>query len=226
MDLNKFIDYTNLKIDADSKDIAKLCKDAMKYGFETVCVFPCYVSLAKELLEGSNVNVSTVISYKNGMSTPKAKSYEAIDASEMGADEIGMFINLGALKDKDYDYVKGEIEEVRDSIDGKTLKVIVETHKLEEDELIKLIEICNETFVNYIELYNKKDHKEDSFKDIKIVNKHKNEVLEIKVSGGIKKEEEILKLIEDGATRIGVSKISKLIKDECHNCKDCDCKED
>lgn len=230
MDLNKYIDYTNLNIDAESKDIADLCRKAIKYGFETVCVLPCYVSLAKEMLEGTNVNVSTVISYPSGMSTPKTKAYEAIDAMEMGADEIGMFINLGAVKDKDYDYVKSEIEEVRDSIDGKTLKVIVVSHKLDKEELIKVTEICNDTFVNYIEIYNNKKHTEDSFKDIKIVNEHKSDVLEIKVSGSIKEEKEILELIEMGATRVGISKISKLIKEEKEehkcNCKNCDCKED
>lgn len=231
MDLNKYIDYTNLKIDAGAKDIEKLCKEAIKYGFEAVCVHPSYVTLAKELLEGTNVNVSTVISFKSGMSTPKTKAYEAIDASEMGADEIGMFINLGALKDRDYEYVKGEIEEVRDSIDGKVLKVIVVSHELDDDELIKITEICNETFVNYIEVYNKKKHTEDSFKAVKIINKYRNGVLEIKASGHIRKEEEILKLIENGVTRVGISKISKLIKEEkCENhecnCKHCDCEED
>ena len=230
MDLNKYIDYTNLNIDAESKDIADLCRKAIKYGFETVCVLPCYVSLAKEMLEGTNVNVSTVISYPSGMSTPKTKAYEAIDAMEMGDDEIGMFINLGAVKDKDYDYVKSDIEEGRDSIDGKTLKVIVVSHKLDKEELIKVTEICNDTFVNYIEIYNNKKHTEDSFKDIKIVNEHKSDVLEIKVSGSIKEEKEILELIEMGATRVGISKISKLIKEEKEehkcNCKNCDCKED
>jgi len=223
MDLNKYIDYTNLKNDATSRDVAKLCRKAMELGIETVCVHPCYVSLAKELLEGSNVSVSTVISAGSGMSSPKTKAYEAIDAVEMGADEIGMFINIGALKDKDYGFVKNEIEEVRDSIDGKVLKVIVETHELEEDEIIKITEICNETFVNYIEIYNNKKHTEDSFEAIKIVNKHKNDLLEIKVSGNIKYEEEFLRLIDLGATRIGMNKLSKIIKDEC-KCEDhCEC---
>lgn len=223
MDFNKHIDYTNLEIDATSKDIAKLCSKAIENGFEAVCVHPCYVTLAKEFLEGSNVNISTVISYKSGMSTPKTKSYEAIDASEMGADEIGLFVNIGALKDKDYDYVKGEIEEVRDSIDGKPLKVIVESQKIEEEELIKLTQICNETFINYIEIYNKKDHKEKTFKNIEIINKHKNNVLEIKASGCFK-EEDMLKLIEAGVTRIGIHKIAKNKKE--HHCEECNCKED
>lgn len=230
MDLNNYIEYTNLKNDATSEDIAKLCSDAMEYGIETVCVHPCYVTLAKELLEGSNVIVSTVVSANSGMSSPKTKAYEAIDAIEMGADEIGMFINIGALKDKDYDFVKKEIEEARDSIDGKVLKVIVETHELDKEEIIKITEICNETFVNYIEIYNNKKHTEDSFEDIKIVNEYKNDILEIKVSGHIKYEEEILKLIESGSTRIGMNKITKLFKHDCkckeHNCKcsDHDCK--
>jgi deoxyribose-phosphate aldolase len=146
---------------------------------------------------------------------------------EMGADEIGVFINIGALKDKDYEYVKGEIDEIRYSIPGKTLKIIVETHKLEEEELIKIVEICNETFVNYLEIYNTKKHTEDSFKDLNIINKYKGEVLEIKVSGNIKHEDEILRLIEDGVSKVGISKISSLVKEDCmHKCEDCDCKEE
>ena len=138
MEIGKYIDHTNLKMDATSKDIAKLCREAMEYNFETVCVHPCYVALAKELLEGSNVGVTTVIGFPLGMNTPKTKAYEAIDAIEEGADEIDMVINVGALKDKDYDYVKKEIEEIRDSIDGKVLKVIIETSLLTKDEIIKM----------------------------------------------------------------------------------------
>ena len=150
MEINKYIDHTNLKMEATSKDIAKLCREAMEYDFETVCIHPCYVALAKELLEGSNVGVCTVVGFPLGMNTPKTKVFEAIDAIEQGADEIDMVINVGALKDQDYDYVKKEIEEVRDSIDGRVLKVIIETSLLTEAEIIKMTEICNETFVNFI----------------------------------------------------------------------------
>ncbi len=205
MEIGKYIDHTNLKMDATSKDIAKLCSEAIEYGFETVCVHPYYVSLAKDLLKGTNIGVCTVIGFPLGMNTPKTKAFEAIDAVENGADEIDMVINVGALKDKDYDYVKSEIEEVRDSADGKTLKVIVETSLLTEEEIIKMTEICNETFVNFIKTSTGFGKRGASLEDIKIMAKHRNEVLEIKASGGIKTFDQMNELIEAGATRIGTS---------------------
>ena len=150
MEIGKYIDHTNLKMDATSKDIAKLCHEAIEYGFENVCVNPCYVALAKDMLKDTNIGVCTVVGFPLGATTPKVKSYEAIEACENGADEIDMVINVGALKDKDYDFIKKEIEEVRDCIDGKVLKVIIETSLLEDEEIIKMTEICNETFVNFI----------------------------------------------------------------------------
>ena len=117
MEIGKYIDHTNLKMDATTKDITKLCEEAIKYNFENVCVHPCYVTLAKELLKDTNIGVCTVVGFPLGMNTPKVKSFEAIDAVENGADEIDMVINVGALKDKDYDYVKKEIELIRDDID-------------------------------------------------------------------------------------------------------------
>lgn len=205
MEIGKYIDHTNLKMDATSKDIAKLCREAMEYNFETVCVHPCYVALAKELLEGSNVGVTTVIGFPLGMNTPKTKAYEAIDAVEEGADEIDMVINVGALKDKDYDYVKKEIEEIRDSIDGKVLKVIIETSLLTKDEIIKMTEICNETYVNYIKTNTGFGSRGVTLEDVKIINEHKNDLLEIKAAGGIKTYEQMNELIEAGASRIGTS---------------------
>ena len=135
MEIGKYIDHTNLKMDATEEDIAKLCHEAIEYNFETVCVHPYYVTLAKDLLKDTNIGVCTVVGFPLGMNTPKVKAYEAIEATENGADEIDMVINVGALKDKDYDYVKSEIEEIRDQIDGKTLKVIIETSLLTEEEI-------------------------------------------------------------------------------------------
>ena len=150
MDLNKYIDYTNLKPTSTLKDIEVLCNTAIKNGFASVCVLPYYVPLAKELLKNTNVLVCTVVGFPLGGNTTSVKSYEAIEAINNGADEIDFVINIAALKNKDYEYIKNEIEEIRDSIDGKTLKVIIETCYLEEEEIIKMTEICNETFVNFI----------------------------------------------------------------------------
>ena len=133
--MNIYIDYTNVKAYATKEDIKKLCDEAKKYHFASVCVNPCYVELASNLLKNSTVSVCTVIGFPLGVSTTMVKAYEAIAAIEAGADEIDMVINIGALKDKDYEYVKNEIEEIRDSIDGHILKVIIETCYLTEEEI-------------------------------------------------------------------------------------------
>lgn len=203
--MNIYIDYTNVKAYATKEDIKKLCDEAKKYHFASVCVNPCYVELASNLLKNSTVSVCTVIGFPLGVSTTMVKAYEAIAAIEAGADEIDMVINIGALKDKDYEYVKNEIEEIRDSIDGHILKVIIETCYLTEEEIIKMTEICNETFVHFIKTSTGFGSRGASFEDIDIINRYKNEVLEVKASGGIETYEKARKYIEKGVTRIGTS---------------------
>lgn len=219
MDINKYIDYTNLQPTTTKEDIKKLCEEAAKYNFASVCVNPCYVELAHDLLKGSNVNVCTVVGFPLGMNMTSVKEFEAIAAIESGADEIDMVINIGALKDRDYEYVKNEIETIRDSISGKVLKIIIETCYLTEEEIIKMTEICNETFVNFIKLSTDRN---TSIDDIKLINKYRNEVLEIKASGEIKTFEEVMDYIDNGVTRLGMSDVSDLVNHECdHDCKGC-----
>ena len=186
MELNKYIDHTNLKNTATLEDIEKLCTEAIKYKFASVCVYPYYVALASNLLKDSNVEVCTVIGFPSGQSTTQVKVYEAIDAVENGANEIDMVINISALKNQDYGYIKNEIEEIRDAIDGKVLKVIIETCLLTEEEIIKMTEICNETFVNFIKTSTGFSEYGARVEDVKLINEHKNEILEIKASGGIR----------------------------------------
>lgn len=225
MELNKYIDHTNLKNTATLKDIEKLCNEAIKYKFASVCVYPYYVPLASSLLENTNIDVCTVIGFPSGMSTKESKVYEAIDAVEKGATEIDMVINISALKNKDYDYVKDEIEEIRDAIDGKVLKVIIETCLLTEEEIIKMTEICNETFVNFIKTSTGFSEYGARIQDVELINEHKNEVLEIKASGGIKDYDTAEAMIQAGATRLGTSSGVKLMTDEC-TCEDCHCHEE
>ena len=230
MEIGKYIDHTKLKMDAKEEDIVKLCHEAIEYGFETVCVHPYYVALAKELLKDTNIGVCTVVGFPFGMNTPKVKSFEAIDAVENGADEVDMVINVGALKDKDYDYVKKEIEEIRDQIDGKTLKVIIETSLLSEEEIIKMTEICNETFVNFIKTNTGFGKRGVTLEDVELINKHKNELLEIKASGGIKTFKQMNELIKAGATRIGTSHSVEIVTHMNCNCEEkrdhCKCEEE
>ncbi len=211
MDYSSYIDHTNLKNTAIFEDIEKLCNEAIKYHFASVCVHPFYVGVVKEYLKDSNVNVCTVVGFPLGMNTTAVKAYEAIDAVENGADEIDMVINIGALKNKDYDYIKKEIEEIRDSINGKTLKVIIETSLLTEEEIIKMTKICNDTYVNFIKTSTGFNGKAD-VKDVKIINENKEEFLEIKASGGIDSEAKLVDMIEAGATRIGTSHAVKIIE--------------
>lgn len=230
MEIGKYIDHTNLKMDATEEDITKLCHEAIEYNFETVCVHPYYVTLAKELLKDTNIGVCTVVGFPLGMNTPKVKSFEAIEAVENGADEIDMVIKVGALKDKDYNYVKSEIEEIRDSIDGKTLKVIIETSLLTKEEIIKMTEICNETFVNFIKTNTGFGSRGVNLEDVKLINEHKNEILEIKASGGVKTFKQMNELIEAGATRIGTSHSIEIVTHMNCNCEEkcdhCKCEED
>lgn len=221
MELNKYIDHTNLKNTATLKDIEKLCNEAIKYKFASVCVYPYYVTLASSLLKDTNVEVCTVIGFPSGMSTKETKVYEAIDAVEKGATEIDMVINIAALKNKDYKYVKEEIEEIRDAIDGKVLKVIIETCLLTDEEIVKMTEICNETFVNFIKTSTGFGEYGARVEDVELINDHRNEVLEIKASGGIRDIETAEAMINAGATRIGTSSGFKLMEVEC----DCDCHE-
>ena len=232
MELNKYIDHTNLKAFATHEDIKKLCEEAKDNHFETVCVNPYYVSYAKKELKGTNVGVCTVIGFPLGQNITAVKEYEAITAIEDGADEIDMVINIGALKDKDYDYVKQEIEDIRDAIDGHTLKVIIETCYLTKEEIIKMTEICNETFVNFIKTSTGFGTAGAKLEDVELMNEHKSEVLEIKASGGIKTEEDAIKFIKAGATRLGTSSGVEIMKNSAceHDCNchdhECNCKKE
>lgn len=209
MELNSYIEHTNLEKKAKEKDIQKLCEEAKKYHFSSICIHPFYVSYAKELLKGSNVQISTVIGYPFGMNTKEGKVYEAIDAITNGADEIEMCINISMLQNKEYDYVKQEIEEVRDAIDGKICKIIVDTEDLTEKDIIKITEICNNTFVHFLEIPNhtKKE-------DVETIIKHKNEIVEVKVYGNIETEKEVEKWIHMGISKIGTTNSVKIMKGE------------
>ena len=211
MYLNSYIDHTNLKKDAKSDDIIKLCEEAKKYHFASVCVYPYFVKAVKEYLKDSTVNVCTVVGFPNGLNTSNTKVYEAIEAVENGADEIDMVINISALKDGNYDFVKQEIEEVRDAINGKVLKVIIEECLLTDEEIIKMTEICNDAYVHFIKTSTGFDKSGATIHTVELINKHKGELLEIKASGGIKTEKEATDLINAGATRLGTSNSIKII---------------
>lgn len=214
MNINKYIDHTNLKAFATKKDIEKLCDEAIKYNFATVCVNPYYVSLANELLIRSDVKVCTVIGFPLGQNTSEVKLYEAKTAIEQGVDEIDVVINIAALKDKYYDYVKDEIKQIKDAAKDKILKVIIETCYLTNEEITIITNICNEVGVDFIKTSTGFGIDGANIEDIKLINKHKNDKLQIKASGGIKTRTEAINFINNGATRIGTSNGIKIMEGE------------
>ena len=213
MELNNYIEHTNLNNTATFEDIEKLCKEAIKYHFKTDCVHPFYVGVVKEYLKNTNINVCTVVGFPLGMNTMQVKQYEAIDATSKGADEIDMVINIAALKNKDYDYVKNEIEEIRDAIGGKTLKVIIETSLLTDEEIIKMTKICNDTFVNYVKTSTGFNGNIATKEAVKLINDNKEDYIEIKASGGIDSLSKMEDMINNGATKIGTSHGVKIMKE-------------
>ena len=212
--LNK-VDHTLLAQGAKWEEIRQICDDAIRFKTASVCIPPSYVKQAKGYV-GDRMKICTVIGFPNGYNTTAVKEFETKDAIANGADEIDMVINVGALKDKDYDYVKAEIEGVRDVLEGKTLKVIIETSLLTKEEIKKMTEICNETFVNYIKTSTGFGKRGASLEDIDVINKYKSELLQIKASGGIKTLKETEEFIKKGVTRIGTSSASAIMREwEC-----------
>ncbi len=215
MELNKYIDHTMLKAYAQEKDIIKLCDEADKYKFKSVCINPCYVSLVKSYLEKlkSTVKICTVVGFPLGQNTIETKTFEAQNAINTGAEEIDMVINIGALLDKKFEYIEKEISDIRKICEGKILKVIIETCYLDEENIKIMTEICNKLNVDYIKTSTGFGTRGASENDVIIMNKYKNNKLQIKASGGISDKKVAEKMIELGATRLGTSKSINIIKE-------------
>ncbi|MDR1782095.1 MAG: deoxyribose-phosphate aldolase [Bacilli bacterium] len=212
MELNKYIDHTNLKADARKEDIIKLCNEAKTYHFKTVCLNPYWVKFASELLKDSDVEICTVIGFPLGATTTATKVFEACDAIDNGANEIDMVINIGALKDKDYPYVLDDIKKVVVNVAPCLVKVIIETCLLTKEEIIKACEICLKAQVAFVKTSTGFSTGGATVEDIKLIKEVVQNKVLIKASGGIRTKEKMLALIEAGANRIGASASVDLIK--------------
>lgn len=210
MNYNKYIDHTLLKAYATKDEIYELCMDAIKYDFKSVCVNPCFVSYAKELLKDSNVLVCTVIGFPLGANTTKVKVFEAYDAITNGADEVDMVINISKAKEHDYKYIYEEIKAVKDHVGDHTLKVIIETCYLTEDEIKEVSLKVKEAKANFVKTSTGFGTAGATVENVKLIKSVVND-FDIKASGGIKTKEDFLKMIEAGATRIGTSNGKNLV---------------
>ena len=202
MNINKYIDFTNLKADAKKADIEKLCETAEKHDYASVCVNSRYVSLSKKLLKGSDVKVACVVGFPLGAMSMEAKAYEAKKAVEDGADEIDMVIAVGALKDGDRAYVFEDIKGVRSC--GATVKVILETCLLTDEEIATACEICAEAGAHFVKTSTGFSKGGATLHAVEIMKAHCGKC-KIKASGGIRDRETAVKYIEAGVSRIGTS---------------------
>lgn len=209
----KMVDHTLLLQTSTWEEIKQICDDAMKYGTASVCIPPCYVRQASEYM-GDKMAVCTVIGFPNGNCTTATKVFETKDAIANGAKEIDMVINVGQLKAGNYEYVLNEIKEIKSACGDKILKVIIETCLLSEDEKIKMCEIVTEAGADFIKTSTGFSTAGATFEDVELFAEHVGDNVRIKAAGGIASLDDARKFIELGATRLGTSRIIKIIKNQ------------
>lgn len=202
-------DHTLLKTDAKEEDIKKICDEGLMFSTASVCIPPSYVKFASDYLNG-RLKVCTVIGFPNGYQTTETKCFETENAVDNGADEIDMVINIGWLKDKRYDLLLNEINAIKKSCKGKLLKVIIETAKLNEDEIIRMCEIVSESDADYIKTSTGFDTRGANDDDIQTMALYMDKDKGIKAAGGISNFEDAQRFIELGATRLGTSRLVKI----------------
>lgn len=210
-DILSKVDHTLLTQTATWEQIKTICDDAIKYRAASVCIPPSFVKRAKEYVQDS-VAVCTVIGFPNGYNTTETKLFETKNALENGADEIDMVINIGALKENDYDYVSNEIRALKKACGTKVLKVIIETCLLDEEEKIKMCRLVSEAGADYIKTSTGFSTAGATFEDVVLFTKHIDPEVKIKVAGGISSFDDAEKYIELGADRLGTSRLVKLEK--------------
>ena len=201
----EMIDHTLLKAEATSDQIAKICEEAKQYGFKSVCVNPTWVKFAAEKLEGATPVVCTVIGFPLGASTSAVKAFETKDAIANGAGEIDMVINIGALKEGNFDLVREDIKAVVDAANGTLVKVIIEACLLTDEEKVKACELSVEAGADFVKTSTGFSTGGATAADIALMRKTVGPDLGVKASGGVRSLEDMKLMIENGATRIGAS---------------------
>lgn len=206
----KRLDHTLLKQTATWEQIKKICEEGMEFQTASVCIPPCYVKQAKEFV-GDKVAVCTVIGFPNGNMTTAAKVFETEDAIKNGADEIDMVINIGDVKNGDFEKVFVEIKAIKEACCGKLLKVIIETCLLTEEEKIKMCKVVSESGADYIKTSTGFSTGGATFADVKLMRTHVAEHVNVKAAGGISSVADAEEFISLGAERLGTSRLIALL---------------
>ena len=212
MSYNKMIDHTVLKADTPLETVKRICDEAIEYGFASVCINPCHVAYCADYLKDSDVNVCTVIGFPLGANTSAVKAFETKDAIANGADEIDMVMNIGALKDKNYDLVRDDVKAVVEAANGTLVKVILETCLLTEDEIKKACELCVEAKADYVKTSTGFSTRGATIEDVQIMKAAVQGKAKVKAAGGVRTHEDMVKIVEAGADRIGTSAGCSLVE--------------
>ena len=207
------VDHTLLSQSATWEQIRAICDDGMKYHTASVCIPASYVKQAADYVDGK-LPICTVIGFPNGYDTTKAKCFEASDAVENGAQEVDMVINIGWVKDQKWDALLEEIKAVKVACRGRLLKVIIETCLLTDDEKIKMCEIVSASGADYIKTSTGFSTAGATFHDVELFAAHVTNGVKIKAAGGISSIADAEKFIELGASRLGTSRIVKIVKQQ------------
>ena len=207
------VDHTLLKPESTWAQIKQICDDAIEYTTASICINPCYVKRAVEYLNG-RVPVCTVIGFPLGATPTAVKVFEAKQALADGAEEFDMVINIGALKDGDYEYVKQDIAALKEAVGDHVLKVIIETCLLTDEEKEKMCDIVVEAGADFIKTSTGFSTAGATFHDIELFNRCVAGRCKIKAAGGIKSVDDMEKFISLGADRLGTSSAIKLLKNQ------------
>ena len=212
MELNRCIDHTILKPDASREQIIRLCEEAKENHFASVCINPCRIEEAAQILKGTDVKVCTVIGFPLGAMTKESKVFEAADAVKKGAEEVDMVINIGRLRDGDDAYVTDEIRAVKEAVGDLVLKVIIETCLLSKDEIVRACRCIKEAGADFAKTSTGFSTGGAKAEDVRLMKETVGENIKVKAAGGIRTREAMDEMIAAGAERIGTSSGVSLIK--------------
>ena len=212
-DIAGSIEHTLLRPYASYADISPLCGEARQFGFHSVCVNPSFIRMAKELLRASDVKMTTVIGFPLGMTLTEVKVFEAMQARLLGADEIDIVINIGALKSGDWATVRKDISDVIMATKGIVHKTIIETCLLDDDEKKKVVEIALEAGSEFIKTSTGFGPRGAKVTDIRLIKDIVGDAAGIKAAGGIRTLRQVQSMLKAGATRIGTSAGVKILRE-------------
>ncbi|MBN1648877.1 MAG: deoxyribose-phosphate aldolase [Spirochaetales bacterium] len=203
--LADYIDHTYLKPQGTDAEISALCNEAKEYGFFSVCVNPCWITLCKKLLAGSKVRVAAVIGFPLGAMTSEAKAWEAAQAVGLGADELDMVINIGRLRAGDDEYVRADIGAVVEKSGKALVKVIIENCLLTKDEKIRACRLAKQAGAGFVKTSTGFNGEGATVEDVKLMRETVGPDMGVKAAGGVRTRDDALAMIRAGATRIGTS---------------------